>query len=170
MRSVLLRDLGLSSEESKEIAELLAQKRRIKNYERMSNDRLLNPLILSKPVKKGKKSGLLKARMGEVKREFKKSKHKLSKPIRDEIRRDFYERKSRKNLFTLGTKKTEKKSFDELEIFFSKTKKYYDYDDDEYKGIKDIEGLFDLSIGKDYYKPISSIVIEVSVPLFSFFF
>ena len=45
-------------------------------------------------------------------------------------------------------------SLDELERNLSKTKKYYDRDDDEYKEIKDIEGLFDLSIGEDYYKPI----------------
>ena len=35
------------------------------------------------------------------------------------------------------------KNFDELENFLFKTKKYYDYDDDEYKGIKDIESLFE---------------------------
>ena len=33
--------------------------------------------------------------------------------------------------------------------------KYYcDYDDYEYKGIKDIKDLFKLSIDKDYYKLI----------------
>ena len=31
--------------------------------------------------------------------------------------------------------------------------KYHDYDDYEYKGIKDIEDLFKISIDKDYYKP-----------------
>ena len=31
--------------------------------------------------------------------------------------------------------------------------KYHDYDDFEYKGIKDIENLFKISIDKDYYKP-----------------
>ena len=31
--------------------------------------------------------------------------------------------------------------------------KYHDYDDYEYKGIKDIENLFKISIDKDYYKP-----------------
>ena len=36
-----------------------------------------------------------------------------------------------------------------------KLNKYYrDYDDYEYKGIKDIKVLFQLSIDKDYYKPI----------------
>ena len=31
--------------------------------------------------------------------------------------------------------------------------KYHDYDDYEYKGIKDTENLFKISIDKDYYKP-----------------
>ena len=53
----------------------------------------------------------------------------------------------------LGIEKIEK-NLNELENFLSKTKEYYDYDDDEYRGIKDIEGLFDLSNDKDYYKSI----------------
>ena len=32
--------------------------------------------------------------------------------------------------------------------------KYHDYDDHEYKGIKDIKDLFKPSIDKDYYKPV----------------
>ena len=31
---------------------------------------------------------------------------------------------------------------------------YYDYDDAEYKKIKSVRNLFDLSIDEDYYKPI----------------
>ena len=46
------------------------------------------------------------------------------------------------------------KNLDELERNLSKTKTCYDYDDAEYRGIKDVEGSFDLSIGKNYYKPI----------------
>ena len=33
-------------------------------------------------------------------------------------------------------------------------KKYYDYDDIEYKGISEVKNLFDLSINEGYYKPI----------------
>ena len=47
-----------------------------------------------------------------------------------------------------------KKYLDELERNLSKTKKYYDYDDAEYRGIKDVKDLFGLSVGEDYYKPI----------------
>ena len=50
-----LKDLSLSLEELKEIAKLLAKKRGIKNYESMSQDRLLSVLISSKPVKEVKK-------------------------------------------------------------------------------------------------------------------
>ena len=31
---------------------------------------------------------------------------------------------------------------------------YYDYDDIEYKGIRDVKHLFDLSIDEDHYKPV----------------
>ena len=35
------------------------------------------------------------------------------------------------------------KNLDELEINLFKTRRYYDHDDAEYKGIKDIKDLFD---------------------------
>ena len=42
----------------------------------------------------------------------------------------------------------------ELEEVLSKTKKYYDYDDIEYRGIRNVRYIFDLSIDEDYYEPI----------------
>ena len=108
MQSPSLRDLNLSSEELKEIAELLALKSGIKDYASMPEDRLLSAIISSKPAKKDKEPNFSKARIGKVEREFKKSKHKFSKSKRNEIRRKLYEIKSKTNLFTLGTKKTEK--------------------------------------------------------------
>ena len=41
-----------------------------------------------------------------------------------------------------------------MEANIFKTKKYYDYDDIEYKGIRNVKDLFDLSVDEDYYKPI----------------
>ena len=35
----------------------------------------------------------------------------------------------------------------------SKLNKYYDFDDIEYRGIRDVKNLFDLPINEDYYKP-----------------
>ena len=46
------------------------------------------------------------------------------------------------------------KNLTELEENLLNTNKYYDYDDIEYRGIRDVRDLFDLSISEDYYKPI----------------
>ena len=43
-----------------------------------------------------------------------------------------------------------------LEKTLSKLRKYYDYDDIEYKRIRDVKKLFDLSIDKNHYKPIKT--------------
>ena len=47
-----------------------------------------------------------------------------------------------------------KKNLLELDENLSKPKKYYDYDDIEYRGIRNVKDLCDLSIDEDYYKPI----------------
>ena len=47
-----------------------------------------------------------------------------------------------------------KKNLTELEENLSKTKKYYEYDDSQYRGIGNVRDLFDLLINEDYYKPI----------------
>ena len=47
-----------------------------------------------------------------------------------------------------------KKNLTEFEENLPKTKKYYDYDDSEYRGIRNIRVLFDFSIDEDYYEPI----------------
>ena len=67
-----LKDLDLSSEDLKEIAKLLSQKRGIKGYKSMSKDRLLSTLISSKPVKKSEKTKIhfSKARIEEIRKEF----------------------------------------------------------------------------------------------------
>ena len=64
------------------------------------------------------------------------------------MQRIFQHQKKKKKL-----KKIEKNLL-KLEKNLSKLKKYYDYDDAEYKGIRDVKDLFDLSIDEDYYKPI----------------
>ena len=46
------------------------------------------------------------------------------------------------------------KNLTELEQNLSKTKKYYDYNDSEYREIRNVRDLFDLAIDEDYYKPI----------------
>ena len=46
-----------------------------------------------------------------------------------------------------------------LEKNLSKLKKYYDYDDIECKEIRDVKNLFDLSIDKDYYKTLKTLLL-----------
>ena len=43
-----------------------------------------------------------------------------------------------------------------MEKSLSKLKRYYDYEDTEYVGIRDIENLFNQSTDEDYYKPIKT--------------
>ena len=44
MDNLNLKDLKLSTEDSRDITELLAKKRNIKNYKCKSNDKLLQPI------------------------------------------------------------------------------------------------------------------------------
>ena len=55
-KSINLKDLELSLEESRDIIEFLARKRNVSNYERLTNEELLsalkkNPIFTSKTVK-----------------------------------------------------------------------------------------------------------------------
>ena len=52
-----------------------------------------------------------------------------------------------------------KKNLLKLEKNLSKLKKYYDYDDIEYKEIRDVKNVFDLSIDEDYYKPLKTLLL-----------
>ena len=74
-----LKDLELLSEELKEIAALLAKKKRnIRGYKSMSEDRLLSAL---------KESESLKERKEQIRKEFNESRHKFSKSKINEIKR-----------------------------------------------------------------------------------
>ena len=76
-----LKDLDPPSEKLKEITKLLAQKRGIKGYKSMSEERLLSTLISSKPVKKSEKPKInfSKASIEKIRKEFNESRHKFSK-------------------------------------------------------------------------------------------
>ena len=79
----------------------------------------------------------------KIREEFNESRHKFSKSKINGIRRNIYKIKNKKNLFPLRMEEIHK-NLDELERNLSKSKKYYDYDDAEYKRIKDVKDLFDL--------------------------
>ena len=140
MANIKLGDLYLSKEESKDITELLAKKRNIENYKSKSSDRLYN--IFKKQYKN-------KKRIDDIREELKNPKYNISKSESKDIKRNLYNiEKQRK----ISLKKTSK-YLDELDKRILRLDKYHDYDDFEYKGIKDIEHLFKISIDKDCYKP-----------------
>ena len=58
-----------------------------------------------------------------------------------------------KNLSKSKIKEIEK-NLTELEENLLKSKKYYEYYDSEYRGIRNVRDLFDLSVNEDYYEPI----------------
>ena len=133
----------------------IAKIRGIKGYKSMSKDELLSVLTLSKQAKIGKKSktNFSKARMEKIRKEFNESRYQFSKLKSKEIRKNLYEIENEKNLSESKIKEIER-NLTELEENLSKTKKYYDHDDIEYRGMRNVRDLFDLSIDEDYSKPI----------------
>ena len=99
------------------------------------------------------KTSFSKAKIEKIRKEFNESRYKFSKLKIKEIRENLYKIENEKNLSESKIQEI-KKNITELEENLSKTKRYYDYDDREYKGIRNVRYLFDLSIDEDYYEPI----------------
>ena len=83
MKPVSLKGIILSPKELKDIAKLLAQKRGIKDYKDMSNDKLLSALKVSKNENK--------TRIDKIRQEIKELDHKLSRQELKEIKKNLYE-------------------------------------------------------------------------------
>ena len=147
MDNLNLKDLKLSKEDSRDIIELLARKRNIKNYKRKLNDKLLQAINENKTPKQQPKN---KKRIDSIREVLQDLRYKLSKDKLDKIREDLYNIEKTKQF---DSRKTNKR-FNELEEKLLELEKYRDHDDYEYKGIKDIKDLFKLSIDEDHYKPI----------------
>ena len=130
----------MSKEESKDIIELLAKKRNIKNYKSKSSDRLYNIF---------KKQSKNKKRIADIREELKNLKYNILKSESKDIKRNLYNIEIQRKI---SLKKTSK-HLDELDKRILRLDKYHDYDDFGYKRIKDIENLFKISIDKDYCKP-----------------
>ena len=128
MENIKLGDLYLSKEESKDIIELRARKRNIKNYKSKSSNRLYNIF---------KKQSKNKKRIDDIREELKNPKYNILKSESKDIKRNLYNIEKQKKI---SLKKTSK-HLDELDERIHRLDKYHDYDDFEYKGIK------------DYYKP-----------------
>ena len=129
MADIKLGDLYLSKEESKDIIELLAKKLNIKNYKSKSSDKL---------YKIFKKQSKNKKRIDDIREELKDPTYNISKSESKEIKRTLYNiEKGRK----ISSRKASK-YLDELDKRILEIDKYYDYDDYEYRGMKNMEDFF----------------------------
>ena len=89
MDSIKLGDLYLSKEESKDIIELLAKKRNIKNYKSKSNDKLNNIF---------KKQSKNKKRIDDIREELKNPTYNILKSESKDIKRNLYNIEKQKKI------------------------------------------------------------------------
>ena len=129
MENIKLGDLYLSKKESRNIIEFLAKMRNINDYKSKSNDRLHEIF---------KKQSKNKERIDNIREDLKNLSYKFSRSELKEIKTNLYNIEKRKKIII---KKTDK-FLDELDKKILKLEKNHDYDDHEYKGIKDIKDLF----------------------------
>ena len=107
MDNLNLKDLKLSKEDSRDIIELLARKRNIKNYKRKSNDKLLKAIKENKTLKQPKNI----KRIDSIREDLKNLSYKLSKSELKEIKNNLYNVEKTKQF---DSKKTNKR-LNELE-------------------------------------------------------
>ena len=146
--------LNLSLNELKVITKLTGNK----GYKSMSKEKLLSAISKSESGQSG--NDFVNARIKKIREDFNKLKDRFLKPKTKEIGRNLYEKENKKNLSKSKIKEIEQNLI-ELEESLFKLNKYYDYDDIEYKGIRDVANLFNgvafnQSTGADYYKPIKT--------------
>ena len=89
MANIKLGDLYLSKEESKDIIELLAKKRNIKNYKSESSDRLYNIF---------KKQSENKKRIDDIREKLKNPKYNILKIESKDIKRNLYNIEKQRNI------------------------------------------------------------------------
>ena len=87
MENLNLADLKLSKEDSRDIIELLARKRNIKNYKPKLNDELLQAI---KEKKFNKQQPKNKERIDSIREDIKDLSYKLSKSELQKIKKNLY--------------------------------------------------------------------------------
>ena len=97
---------------------------------------------------------------GETKTKINFSENKI-KDIKQKFNKSRYK-------FSKSKIKGIKENIFKLEESLFKLKRYYDHDDIEYKGIRDIENLFNQSTDEDYHKPIKTLCFLAEICYFSF--
>ena len=132
---------------------VIVKNRGTKDYKNKPEDDLIR--ILSEPKTKRR---LSKKKIEDMRKDVNKSRHIFSKSKIKQIRKSLYGIKNPKNLSKSKIKEIETNLL-AFEKSFSKPKKYHDYDDNEYRGIRDVRSLFN-QFDKDYYKPIKTIKIK----------
>ena len=125
--------------------------RRIKGYKSISKERLLSALDESESA--GSRNNFNNARIKKIREGFRKLRDRFLKTKIKEIRRNLQETENKKNLSKSKIKEIEQNLI-ELEESLFKLSKYYDYDDIKYKGIRDVENLFN-----GFAKLVNSIII-----------
>ena len=88
-------------------------------------------------------------RIDDIREELENPTYNISKSESKDIKKNLYNIEKQRKISSKETSKY----LDELDKRILNSDKYHDYDDYEYKGIKDIENLVKISINKDYYKP-----------------
>ena len=96
-----------------------------------------------------KKQSKNKKRIDDIREELKDPTNNISRSESKDIKRTLYNIEKRNKVGSIKFKRY----LDKLDQRILKLDKYHNYNDYEYKGIKDIEDLFKISIDKDYYKP-----------------
>ena len=95
MDNLNLADLNLSKEDSRDIIELLARKRNIKNYKPKSNDKLLQAI---KENKINKEQPENKKRIDNIREDLKDFSYKLSRSELKEIKKNLYNIEKKKTI------------------------------------------------------------------------
>ena len=148
MKNLNLAGLKLSKEESRDTIEFLTRKRNIEDYKSKSNNDLSQAI---KEINKQQKiNSKNEERIDTIREELKYLRYKLSRSELKKIRKNLYNTEKRKQ-FEL---KKANEYLNELNKKILKLDKYHYRDDYVYRGIKNMQNLFKLSIDKDYYKPI----------------
>ena len=109
--------------------------RRIKSYKSMSQKTSLSALDESESPKSG--NNFSNARIKNIREDVNKIRYRFLKPKIKEIRKNLYEIENKENLSKWKTKGIEQ-ILTELEESLFNLNKYYDYDNFEYKGIRDL--------------------------------
>ena len=95
MDNLNLADLNLSKEDSRDIIEILARKRNIKNYKPKSNDKLLQSI---KENKINKEQPENKKRIDNIREDLKDFSYKLSRSELKEIKKNLYNIEKKKTI------------------------------------------------------------------------